>query len=332
MLNQKPLNKILFVDVETTSQKPDFSSLSDHQKTIFKKRFKKEFESRYNQLSQVKLLEESSKKQVGKTAKQVNVKKILEEVELDVLEGLYNEKAPIFPEFGRILCISVGVLWQNSGEDFFNVKITSFFDEDEKVLLSEFIGHEKLKIIFDELPGKYEKNVENFWGLCAHNGKTFDFPFIVKRLIINGFQIPAMFDYAGLKPWEQTHIIDTKEEWKFGVWDSSTSLDSLCEVFNIPTSKSNMKGEEVKDAFWIYKSLSSIKDYCEEDVYALVQVYLKMKSIHSEVRLYKPLIEQPIAVNQNQHVEKVDSADNSETKEEPQGQEDGLETSENSEV
>ena len=307
MLDQKPLNRILFLDIETTSQKENFSELSDRQQHLFLKRFKKEFESqvsalftiRYNEEMSKKVLEEATIVQVDKsgsvTTKKSGKKKnkaltddeVLERIKLEVATELYSVKAPIFPEFGRILCISVGAMWKNEGENFYNIKINTFSDEDEKTLLQDFINHEKLGTILDKLAGKYDKNQNDFWALCAFNGRVFDFPFIAKRIVINGLKHPAMFDYAHLKPWEQTHILDPKEAWSYNVFDSTASLDLLCEVFNVSSSKDDIDGSEVKDIFWVEKDLQRIVKYCEKDVLALAQVCLKMKSMAEEVKVFQ---------------------------------------------
>src|SRR2546429_5980208 len=52
-----------------------------------------------------------------------------------------------------------------------------------------------------------------FRSLCAHNGKEFDFPFIARRMLINGLKLPKILHIAGKKPWEVNHL-DTMELWK----------------------------------------------------------------------------------------------------------------------
>ena len=128
------------------------------------------------------------------------------------------------------------MLCPNDNDDFYNIKIISFANEDEKQLLSDFVNHEKLGPIFEKVPGKYEKNKSDFWSLLAFNGETFDFPVIAKRLLINGFKIPVMFDYSHLKSWEISWIHDPKKLWSYNVWDSSSSMDTLASIFNISSS------------------------------------------------------------------------------------------------
>ena len=307
MLDLKPLNRILFLDIETTSQKESYAELTDHQKELFRKRFKKEFESAFDLKYKEFLSQKSISKQslsieneevteAGKRKKTTKKKKIedlsleeiLEGIKLEVGMELYNTKAPIFPEFGKILCISVGDMWKNKeDDDFYLIKIHTFSNEDEGVLLNDFINHPKLGPILDKVAGKFDKVQDGFWALCAHNGRVFDFPFIAKRMIVHGLKLPAMFDYAHLKPWEQNHIIDTKETWSFGIWDAAVSLDLLSDMFNTASSKDDIDGSQVKDIFWIEKDLPRIAKYCEKDVVALATNYLRIKSMTEEVRVYQ---------------------------------------------
>lgn len=322
MLDLKPLNRILFLDIETTSQKESYAELTDHQKELFRKRFKKEFEStldlkfkeflskkslreQYEVMTAAEEISEAGKKKKTTKKKKVedsSLEEILESFKLEVGTELYNTKAPIFPEFGRILCISIGAMWKNDdADDFYNIKITTFEDEDEKVLLNNFINHPKLGPVLSKIGGKFDRNQNEFWALCAHNGRVFDFPFIAKRMIINGLKLPAMFDYAHLKPWEQNHIIDTKESWSFGVYDAAVSLDTLSDLFGTASSKDDIDGSQVKDIFWVEKDLPRIARYCEKDVVALATNYLRMKSMTEEVRVYVPPTQ-----NQQATVEKSD--------------------------
>lgn len=323
MLDLKPLNRILFLDIETTSEKENFLELSEHKQALFLKRFKKDIDPLVKAQYEAHLVKSvNSKKKNSATVINETIvpseedEKKLVEITNSVCTEMYNIKAPIFPEFGRVLCISVGVLWKaNESDNFYFIKIISFYNEDEKALLEEFVNHPKLGVILDKIPGKYEKSPSDFWAMCAHNGRVFDFPFIAKRLIINKMKLPAMFDYAHLKPWEQIHIIDTKEAWSFGVWDAAVSLDLLSEIFETPSSKDDIDGSQVKDVFWIEKDLPRIAKYCEKDVVALANNYLRMKSMDEEIIEYEPAqtipqeeIQETIVID-NQPIQIIDTED-----------------------
>jgi len=274
---RKNLGKLLFLDIETTSQKENFFDLKETTQKLFIKRFKKDIDSK---------IESKIQRQILLNGKSEN--KNVEDITNEVYKEMYNVKGSIFPEFGRILCISVGFLVKNPNEDFFQLRTMSFSDEDEKKLLSDFINHEKLSLMLNKVPGKWDKNLEDYWALVSYNGKVFDYPFVSKRIIINGFKLPEIFDFSHLKPWEtSSYLIDLKEVWQFSVWDATVSMDTLSDVFNIPSSKDDIDGSEVKDIYYKEKDLNRIKIYCEKDVHCLSSLYLKMKSMPDEVRLFK---------------------------------------------
>ena len=112
--------------------------------------------------------------------------------------------------------------------------------------------------------------------LCAHNGKEFDFPYLCRRMLVNGIKIPKILQIMGKKPWEINHI-DTLEFWKFGDYKHYTSLELLTEIFGIPSPKDDIKGSDVARVYWEEKDLNRIAKYCQKDVLALVQLFLRFK-------------------------------------------------------
>lgn len=175
--------------------------------------------------------------------------------ENDTPSGLFS-KAGLYSEFGKIVCISVGFISNNE------LRIKSFYDHEEYRLLESF----------SEMLTNYFTGSENY--LCAHNGKEFDFPFIARRMLINGLKLPDILNTAILKPW-QVRFIDTMELWKFGNYRKYTSLDLLSAIFDIPTPKDDIDGSEVATVYYDKDDLERIKDYCQKDVIATVQVYLR---------------------------------------------------------
>jgi len=174
-------------------------------------------------------------------------------------EELYS-KAGIYSEFGKIVCISVGFFYTKGGKTKFRIK--SFFGHDEKELIKGFNG----------LLNQSFHSSEHY--LCGHNGKEFDFPYIARRALINGLKLPALLDMAGKKPWEVKHL-DTMELWRFGDYKHYTSLALLAEIFNIPTPKDDIDGSEVGRVYWADKNLNRIAEYCQKDVLAVAQLYLR---------------------------------------------------------
>jgi len=173
----------------------------------------------------------------------------------------YTERAAIYAEFGKIVCISVGFISpEKDGEMSFRLK--SYCSEDEAALLTDFAK------LLDGTP--------RFVYLCGHNIKEFDIPYICRRMIINQLALPGKLQIHGKKPWELSHFLDTLELWKFGDYKNYTSLNLLCDVFGVPSPKSDMDGSKVGGAFWNDNALDKIAEYCEKDVLATAQVFLKM--------------------------------------------------------
>lgn len=140
----------------------------------------------------------------------------------------------------------------------------SFFGDDEKQLLQEFSDLMRTHYHYDE------------YMLCAHNGKEFDFPYIARRLLINGMPLPNLLDIAGKKPWEVQHL-DTMHLWKFGDYKHYTSVALLARIFNIPTPKDDIDGSLVREVYWKDKDLDRIELYCRKDVLTVAQIFLRYR-------------------------------------------------------
>jgi uncharacterized protein YprB with RNaseH-like and TPR domain len=179
-------------------------------------------------------------------------------------ESLYK-KAGVYAEFSKIICISVG---------FFNdgtFRVKSFSGNDEKVILEDF----------STLLNKHFNRKEHM--LCAHNGKEFDFPFLCRRMLINGVKLPKALNISGKKPWEINHL-DTMELWKFGDYKNYTSLNLLANIFDIPTPKDDIDSSDVARVYWEEKNLKRIVAYCQKDVLTVAQLLLRFMG--------QPLIEE----------------------------------------
>ena len=226
MLSKINLEKVLFIDIETVAQHPEFSQLSADVKTHWEK--KSNF--------------------IG--------------AENETPEDTY-ERAGIYAEFGKIVCISAGFIKLENNIKTLRVK--SYANEVESILITDF---------FDLLNKHYTHRDAL---LCAHNGKEFDFPYIARRALVNGINIPEILDLAGKKPWEVKHL-DTLQLWKFGDYKHYTSLSLLTTIFNIPTPKDDIDGSMVNQVYWKEKDLKRIAIYCEKDVIALTQLLLKFKN------------------------------------------------------
>ncbi|MCH8331269.1 MAG: ribonuclease H-like domain-containing protein, partial [Bacteroidetes bacterium] len=174
------------------------------------------------------------------------------------------ERAGIYAEFGKIICVSLGIFTFQGNTRSFRLK--SIYGDNEAELLLSFI----------DLMKKYYDNGDRY--LCAHNGKEFDYPYLARRILINGMQLPKILDLSGLKPWEIKHL-DTMQLWKFGDFKSYTSLELLASVFKISTPKTDIDGSDVARVYYEDKDLQRIVEYCQRDVVTVAQILLKFKNM-----------------------------------------------------
>ena len=172
-------------------------------------------------------------------------------------------RAGIYAEFGKIICISCG-FFSSAGRSY-QFRVKSFYGDDEAKILSEF-NHMLLRHFSDPANS-----------ICAHNGKDFDYPYIARRCLLNGLEIPDLLNTAGKKPWE-IKLLDTMELWKFGDYKNFTSLELLAASFGIPTPKDDIDGSMVWTVYWNDKDIERIKKYCEKDVITVAQLLLKFKN------------------------------------------------------
>lgn len=224
MLNKVRLDQVLFLDIETVSQQPSYDELDERFQRLWDKK----------------------------------ASYWVKDGDMEPYE--VYDRAGIYAEFGKIVCISVGFISTRHGKE---LRLKSFYSDDEETLLKEFS-----KLLNDH----YDRT--QF--LCAHNGKEFDIPYICRRLLVHGMPLPYQLDIAGKKPWEINHL-DTMELWKFGDYKHYTSLDLLSAIFNIPTPKDDIDGSQVGKVYWEEKDLERIVRYCEKDVLTLANVFLKYR-------------------------------------------------------
>lgn len=181
----------------------------------------------------------------------------------------FYERAGIWAEFGKIVCISVGYFTNfNSNDRAF--RVTSFFGDEIKLLED-----------FKNLINTHFNKGQHL--LCGHNGKEFDFPYIARRMIIHQIELPEKLNLFGKKPWEIPHI-DTMELWKFGDYKHFTSLKLLTSILGIPSPKDDINGSEVGKVFYKEKNIERIVKYCEKDTIAVAQLLLRFNN--------QPLIEE----------------------------------------
>ncbi|MDG1327522.1 MAG: 3'-5' exonuclease [Flavobacteriaceae bacterium] len=200
--------------------------------------------------------------ELDKTAKQLWEQKTKYQRKEEFTPEEFYDRAGIWAEFGKIVCISVGYFVFKGNLRNFRVK--SFFGE-EKDILNNFKN--LLETHFNK----------PYHLLCAHNGKEFDFPFIARRMIVNSIDIPFKLNLFGKKPWEVPHL-DTLELWKFGDYKTYTSLKLMTHILGIPSPKDDIDGSEVRDVFYVNQDIDRIIRYCEKDTIAVAQIILRLRN------------------------------------------------------
>ena len=189
--------------------------------------------------------------------------------EEDISEDqLFFNKAGIFAEFGKVICIGVGYFVYNPEEHRLQYRTKSFAAEQEHDTLLEF--RELLE--------------KKSWTLCAHNGKEFDFPYLCRRMLVNRIPLPEALQIAGKKPWEVRHM-DTLELWKFGDYKHYTRLELLATLFDIPSSKGDIDGSQVNEFYYTKNDLPSIRKYCLRDVEVTARIYLSFQGLPSDMEI-----------------------------------------------
>ncbi|MBK7340960.1 MAG: ribonuclease H-like domain-containing protein [Saprospiraceae bacterium] len=174
-------------------------------------------------------------------------------------DELYAQKAAIYSEFGKILCI--GLAFERNGE----VRTKAIIGEDESSVLQEFFG------IVNQHFARPESNA-----FSGHNIKEFDIPYICRRAMIHQLELPLILQIGGKKPWEVKYLYDTIEQWKFGDQKSYVSLDLLAACLGLESSKGKMDGSMVGHYYWNEADLNSIAEYCLEDVLLSMKVYKRI--------------------------------------------------------
>lgn len=226
-MNSPEITKIYFLDIETVPNAPDYEALPENWKNLWSKKA----------------------------------------YSLKINNSLDYNRAGIYAEFGKIICIGVGKIILKDGK--YVAKIGTFHNFDEYELLKEFVSYAS-------------RWHENKAYLCAHNGYEFDFPYIIRRLLINKLQIPEILD-CRFKEASQMPWLDTMHMWRFGDDKSFTSLELLCNCFGIESPKNDINGSMVWKVYWHENDLERIAKYCKNDIVALIKVFLALNSIDLEI-------------------------------------------------
>ena len=186
-------------------------------------------------------------------------------IDNETAEEGYLRRAGVYSEFAKIVCVSVGFFRMDKERQRRTFRVKSIFGDDERVLLDELL----------RMIAKSFGDAERFH-FCGHNIREFDLPFICRRLLINGFELPEMFDFSGKRPWEMQDV-DTMQLWKFGDHKNFTSLKLLSAILDIPTPKDDIEGKDVCRVYWEERGLARIVEYCQKDVVTVGRLLLRFK-------------------------------------------------------
>lgn len=235
MLDSIDITNVLFLDIECVSGKAQYEELPDTLQELWWEKAKYLAKPADGELAEEEIAE------------------------------LYTQRAAIYAEFGKIICISVGFVVRDK-DQVLRLRLKSFASPVEGALLDDFC----------DLLLKYYNNPDKYY-LCGHNIKEFDIPYICRRLLVNQIALPPALDLYGKKPWETKHLLDTMELWKFGDKKSYTSLKLLAAILDFPSPKDDISGADVGRVFWEENDLPRIAHYCEKDVLATVQLFLRLR-------------------------------------------------------
>ena len=239
MYTQDELRRMIFIDIETTTQTESLQELIDKNPNL---------EEYWNLKS-----------------RQLRESKPEELADYSDPHKMWSRMAGLYPEWGKIVCVSMGQIQFDETGHPIDFKAVSFHGEDEHTLLKDFLS------TASKIMQKYPKMK---W--VGHNIKGFDMPYIIKRSLIQELGVPVPFHLHKQKPWENC-LLDTQDVWKFGGWNSA-KLGLISELLGIPSPKDAMSGPEVNEYYWAGK-LEEIKTYCEKDVQATANIMLKMANM-----------------------------------------------------
>lgn len=223
------LENLLLIDIETVPQYPSFDLLNEDWKQLW---------------------EEKTQRSLP---------------DFTTAAEYYPQRAGVLAEFAKIVCISIGVFTKQGPS--IQLRLKSFFGDDEKKLLQEFIT------TLNQMESKNNK-----WCFAGHNIKEFDIPFICRRLLINGLNIPVYLDFQNMKPWD-TNTVDTFQYWRFGDYKNYTSLKLLAASLGVPSPKDDIDGSMVAEVYWKEKNLQRIATYCQKDVVTTGNIILRFKNM-----------------------------------------------------
>lgn len=235
MVDQLDIGRILFLDIETVAATRYYSELSPLFQQLWERKARQKYPAELADLGAAELY----------------------------------SRAGLFAEFGRVVCVSVGLFQSQGPGRPMRLFVKSFTENPEANLLYS------LAQFLDELaqrPDETDKGKLRVTHLCAHNGREFDYPYLCRRMMACQVALPELLRIQNKPAWELKHLLDTMELWKFGDYKAFTSLELLAAVFGIPTPKDDITGADVYPLYYEQSDLARITRYCQKDVVTLARL------------------------------------------------------------
>jgi len=178
-----------------------------------------------------------------------------EKKDTDSVEEFYRRMSPVLPEFGKIVCISYGYVDSND-----NWKVNSCVGDEEYIVKNA--------------QKTFQKALDMNLQPCGYNIIGFDMPWLNKKMVKYGLQVPYNILLYNKKPWE-VKVLDLCDVWKSTgrYW---CSLDEVIYELGLPSPKDELSGDKVHDTFWVENDITKISKYCEKDVKATKDIVEKL--------------------------------------------------------
>ena len=192
---------------------------------------------------------------------------------LDVEHTLYTKKASSFSEFGKIACVSFGLIGYDSDGDK-TIQIRSYSGDNEMQILQDSVG----------LIEYYCNNSFQLQIMPKLSGffiKSFGYPFFSKRLLINNVKLPDLFlGMQESKPWEMP-ILDIADVWNCNIYNQHSSLEQISESMYLPQPNEILKTklDDLNKIFYKTKGYDFLRNYCENDLSKSINLLCKCNNI-----------------------------------------------------
>jgi DNA polymerase elongation subunit (family B) len=223
MYNLNYLQKCLFFDIETVSRHRTFQEFKDNEYEL-------------------------SKIWVEKCEDQDKYK--------DNPEQSYEEFSCLYPEYGKVACISYG--YYCTKENKWKVESIDDLNSDEETMLKAFAHIVNTKFTHHILAG--------------FNIKKFDVPFVYRRMLNHKILPPIQFDTWDKKPWEIISL-DLLRVWsELNTINGMCTFDLVCNLMGVESPKSGeVKGSNVKENYF-EGNIEELVKYCRKDVQASIRL------------------------------------------------------------